>query len=672
MTKEKISLIADTVYGTIQISQIEKEIISSSIFNRLHDISQNSTAYLTFPSNRTKRFEHSVGTMYLAGQMLYYCIMNAEDTVRDEFFSKLDEIILDRIQKILDEGSDKYKTELHDCNYKMSVLENYKEFLNGINVVNQWIPHNVKDEHKYMFMALMQSVRLAGLMHDAGHPPFSHIAEFAMRDVWKEIEIIDEEKRTAGQKKYYDALKPYFSNGGELHEKIGNQITDRLLTSIQKPMVDKRRLYSQELPSQLYRVMVKEMTSAILNEKNSFFRSVHGLIAGALDADRLDYVTRDMMNSGLNVGKIEYDRLIPRMKLIIKDGEVYFCPSINSVNVLEDFFNRRWNLYKKIIFHHRVIKTDFLLGDCIKKLLEKNMEKFSEEQNDEKVLPYDISGLWKAVKRNSSHDVFFNRLIQWDDGWLMVVLKKAFLEMSENDDEVLQDKFRELLAGEKHYYSFLKNAEMFNEIEIEVINAMRQNIGTLRNLLEEILVQGKSGGVSGNDAKNIEIEPFCNDLREMIELIESYSERTFQQKGFILGRVSRLIFDNYFEEDTFQNLVRSSVEQIKKDSNINDIIVVFKTIKSGIQESLMLYDRDDNLVSYKNISNTAISLKLQREFVLPFYIYINAEDIKKINYKGIRKEIGKNIGYNMLTFFEQSLNGWISVFQSGEDDLCAQ
>lgn len=49
--------------------------------------------------------------------------------------------------------------------------------------------------------------------------------------------------------------------------------------------------------------MVKEMTSAILDEKNTFFRSIHGIIAGSLDADRLDYVTRDMMNSGLNVGK---------------------------------------------------------------------------------------------------------------------------------------------------------------------------------------------------------------------------------------------------------------------------------------------------------------------------------------------------------------------------------
>ena len=101
MAKEKISLIGDTVHGTIQISKIEKEIISSSIFNRLHDISQNSTAYLTFPSNRTKRFEHSVGTMYLAGQMFYYCIMNAEEEDRNRFFSMLDDIISKRSHDIL-------------------------------------------------------------------------------------------------------------------------------------------------------------------------------------------------------------------------------------------------------------------------------------------------------------------------------------------------------------------------------------------------------------------------------------------------------------------------------------------------------------------------------------------------------------------------------------------
>lgn len=62
--------IADTVHNTILLSNYEKEVISTQLFNRLHNISQNSTAYLTFPSNRTKRFEHSLGTMKLCGDIV--------------------------------------------------------------------------------------------------------------------------------------------------------------------------------------------------------------------------------------------------------------------------------------------------------------------------------------------------------------------------------------------------------------------------------------------------------------------------------------------------------------------------------------------------------------------------------------------------------------------------
>ena len=68
--------IADTNHGTILLSDCEKEVISTKLFNRLHHISQNSTAYLTFPTNRTKRFEHSVGTMKLCGDIFYNSICN--------------------------------------------------------------------------------------------------------------------------------------------------------------------------------------------------------------------------------------------------------------------------------------------------------------------------------------------------------------------------------------------------------------------------------------------------------------------------------------------------------------------------------------------------------------------------------------------------------------------
>lgn len=55
--------ISDSIHGLTQLSGYEKKIIASVGFNRLHDVYQNSTVYLTYPSNRTKRFEHSIGTM---------------------------------------------------------------------------------------------------------------------------------------------------------------------------------------------------------------------------------------------------------------------------------------------------------------------------------------------------------------------------------------------------------------------------------------------------------------------------------------------------------------------------------------------------------------------------------------------------------------------------------
>ena len=84
--KDEESLIADSLHGSIMLSKFEKDIIVTTLFNRLHDIYQNSTAYLTFPANRTKRMEHSFGCMYLCGNIFYSSLCNADrDTLRRFF-----------------------------------------------------------------------------------------------------------------------------------------------------------------------------------------------------------------------------------------------------------------------------------------------------------------------------------------------------------------------------------------------------------------------------------------------------------------------------------------------------------------------------------------------------------------------------------------------------------
>lgn len=78
--------INDSVHGLVRLTAYEKKILCSPEFNRLHDVYQNSTVFMTFPANRTKRFEHSIGCMYLASEMFYRAVLNSDDGTLDTFF----------------------------------------------------------------------------------------------------------------------------------------------------------------------------------------------------------------------------------------------------------------------------------------------------------------------------------------------------------------------------------------------------------------------------------------------------------------------------------------------------------------------------------------------------------------------------------------------------------
>ena len=52
-----------------------------------------------------------------------------------------------------------------------------------------FLPPHLSDARKFYYTVLFQSIRLAALMHDIGHLPFSHITEFALNDLQEKVRV---------------------------------------------------------------------------------------------------------------------------------------------------------------------------------------------------------------------------------------------------------------------------------------------------------------------------------------------------------------------------------------------------------------------------------------------------------------------------------------------------
>jgi hypothetical protein len=63
-------LIRDAVHGDIHLGPLEIDLIDTPEFQRLRGIKQLGTAYLVFPSAMHSRFEHSLGTSWMAYRMI--------------------------------------------------------------------------------------------------------------------------------------------------------------------------------------------------------------------------------------------------------------------------------------------------------------------------------------------------------------------------------------------------------------------------------------------------------------------------------------------------------------------------------------------------------------------------------------------------------------------------
>lgn len=625
--------INDSLHGLIRLSEFEKAIVSSVGFNRLHDIYQNSTVYLTFPSNRTKRFEHSIGTMKLCSDMFYSAISNTSEENLNKFYSLYKCQIEILIKRIKENQLKEYESVLNHPRASTPDVE--------LDVFRKnLIPYNVPKEFINIHILLTQSIRVAALLHDIGHPPFSHVVEFSLKAAKDKY---SNKHNTDHQEAFSDKMR-VFTEGKHLHEMMGKSISQDILKTIIKK--GKKGLSDPEV---FFEILVENCVEKIFDD-DDIFSHLHRIIDGTLDGDRLDYVTRDPFNSGLNIGSIDYSRIIEEMKILFldKENEPLFCVPVKSINSVEDFLRRRYDLYKNIITHHRVIKTDFLLENTVKNLIEQYLDDSTSTQEENiNVIPFDISGLWFPLNNTTLAEKNC-ALSQWNDSWLMTILKqiyyKEYYNIAPEKDSVkfkISSQLAELLENKKSYHSLIKRSEDFRIVDDAMSDSIKGVADEIENKIKNL------------EEKSKQITNFNNDnyIDEAgtLSVIRTFLENCRKRNcDFLLPDLIQKKRAVQFEniEDEIKVIVQQEINAFEALETY-DVLTVFKTISDGLGKPLYFYDNEDKLHPLDEISGIARALKNENYFRPVFYVYVLTKESKtkidKNKHKMLEK-IGNAIG----------------------------
>jgi len=234
--------IKDPIYGYVAITQLEKEIIDTRVVQRLRRLKQLAGAEFVYPGANHTRFEHSLGTMHLAG-MLGEKISAQEEEV--------------------------------------------------------------------------QVYRIAALLHDIGHGPFSHIFE----------QLLSKQNRT------HEDVTTWLVQETELADKLRQANID---------------------PKEMGLLAVGKLQKKDKPYLNQIIRS-------SIDVDKMDFIVRDSFHTGAEYGGVDVFRLI----YTIEPFQGNLAVNTTALSTLEAFLIARVLSFRSIYYHRVCRAVQMMLADAL-------------------------------------------------------------------------------------------------------------------------------------------------------------------------------------------------------------------------------------------------------------------------------------------------------------------
>ena len=256
------------------------------------------------------------------------------------------------------------------------------------------------------------AVRVAALVHDVGHGPFSHVVESIL-----------------GFHHEAFSVEAVLSSETEIGQTISK--------------------FSPTLAAQIADIIRGQFRPVALGQ----------LVSSELDVDRMDYLLRDSLMTGVKYGVFDLEWVIKSLEIDEANDRLYV--SAPGIYAVEDYLQARYYMYRQVYFHRTLRSAEAVLHSLLRRALEMFAKGeqlwFATGTPIEKVLRGEKLSLSEHLSLDDS-DVFFH-IKQWcsaddkilgdlSDRFLNRRLFKAFdLDMPDNERDDFIRKVRACVAG---------------------------------------------------------------------------------------------------------------------------------------------------------------------------------------------------------------------------------